>query len=271
MTTLLDELLIPTVWWGNLLRIALLFFAAWVVHKIAHGVSRRIVSASRLIKARGRPLRTERVETVQRLMASFVTFIAFVIASILALSLVLDAQDIIWIFGLFTAGFGFAARPLVSDFLTGIQFMFEDTFDVGEKIELKLPYEVSGLVEEINLRVTMLRTPSGDLYTIPNGEIRVVRNFSRGRFSLANVRVRIQSVDLQRTLTLLEALSHEAMALLPNLIEPWQVISETGEIGEQTELTLIAKARFAMAAEMRPRLLALVHERLAAADVDLAA
>jgi hypothetical protein len=53
-------------------------------------------------------------------------------------------------------------------------------------------------------------------------------------------------------------------------LEPWQVISESGVIGQQTELTLLAKARFGQAAEMRPRLLALAQQRLAEANVDLA-
>jgi hypothetical protein len=57
------------------------------------------------------------------------------------------------------------------------------------------------------------------------------------------------------------------MVLLPNLLEPWQVISDSGVIGQQTELTLSTKARFGKAAEMRPRLLALVQDRLAEADI----
>jgi hypothetical protein len=65
-------------------------------------------------------------------------------------------------------------------------------------------------------------------------------------------------------------LGREAVSLLPNLLEPWQVISENGTIGQQTELTLLAKARFGKAAEMRPRLLALVQERLAEAGITLA-
>jgi hypothetical protein len=42
-----------------------------------------------------------------------------------------------------------------------------------------------------------------------------------------------------------------------------------GVIGQQTELTLLTKARFGKAAEMRPRLLALVQERLAQAGIVL--
>ena len=126
------------------------------------------------------------------------------------------------------------------------------------------------MVEAVNLRTTWLRAPSGELYIVPNGEIRVVRNFSRGRFSTVKVTLKIAAADLGRTLPVLEELGPEAVALLPNLLEPWQVISESGVIGQQTELTLIAKARFGQAAEMRPRLLALVQERLSEIGVILA-
>ena len=62
------------------------------------------------------------------------------------------------------------------------------------------------------------------------------------------------TADLGRAIPLLEELGQEAVGMLPNLLEPWQVISETGEMGQQTDLTLIAKARFGKAGEMRPRL-----------------
>ena len=59
------------------------------------------------------------------------------------------------------------------------------------------------------------------------------------------------------------------MDSLPNLIEPWRVISETGIIGQTAELTMLAKARFGKAAEMRPRLLAMVHEALEKENIEL--
>jgi len=168
--------------------------------------------------------------------------------------------------GLFSAAFGLAMRPLLSDFLAGMSFIFEDTFSVGEKVEMM---GVEGVIEAVNLRATWLRAPTGELYVVPNGEVRVVRNFSRGRFSMANITLKIAAADLGRALPLLEDLGKEAVALLPNLLEPWRVISESGVIGQQTELTLLAKARFGRAAEMRPRILSLVQQRLAEADIAL--
>ena len=73
----------------------------------------------------------------------------------------------------------------------------------------------------------------------------------------------------RQTLPLLETLGKEAVEELPDLIEPWQVISESGVIGHVTELKLQAKARFGTAADSRPRLLALVQERLAEAGIEL--
>jgi hypothetical protein len=82
--------------------------------------------------------------------------------------------------------------------------------------------------------------------------------------------LKIEAADLCQALPFLEELGQGAVSLLPNLLEPWQVISEKGTIGQQTELTLLAKARFGQAAEMRPHLLALVQERLAEAGIALA-
>ena len=128
---------------------------------------------------------------------------------------------------------------------------------------------VEGVIEAVNLRTTHVRAPTGELFTVPNGEVRVVRNFSRGRFSTAYVKLKTSADNLPQTLLLLETLGKEAVVLLPNLLEPWQIISESGVIGPHTELTLITKTKFGKAADMLPRLLALVNERLAEADIAL--
>jgi small conductance mechanosensitive channel len=171
--------------------------------------------------------------------------------------------------GLFSAAFGFGARLIIGDYLSGLSFLFEDTFSVGDKIEVRGTPSIEGVVETISLRTTLLRSPTGELHIVPNGEIRAIRNFSRGKFSIANITLRIQASDLNTARGTLEALGDEAVTLLPNLIEPWKVTNLEGMIGQYTELTLIAKARFGKAAEMRPHLLALVQEKLLEANIEL--
>jgi len=128
---------------------------------------------------------------------------------------------------------------------------------------------VEGTIEAVNLRTTLLRAATGELYTVPNGEIRVVRNFSRGRFSTVTVKIKVTAADLEIALDILEELGPEILERLPNMLEPWKIISETGELGGSTELTLVAKARFGHGAEMRPRMLTLVQERFSEAGIEL--
>lgn len=252
-------------WLRDLVFIAAVFVLATLVHFYSGGVASRLVRPSRF-SGRERRLRPERLRTLQGLIASAITFLAFVGAILIAFSRFVSAETLVWVVGLFSAAFGLGARPLVNDFLAGISFIFEDTFDVGEKVEIM---GVEGVIERVTLRMTLLRAPSGELFVVPNGDIRLVRNFSRGHFSSITVTLKVSSKDLGRTLAFLEELSQEAMIVLPNLLEPWQILSESGAMGEKTELTLLTKARFGHGAELRPRLLALVQDRLQEQGISL--
>jgi small conductance mechanosensitive channel len=215
-------------------------------------------------------MRTERQHTIQHLVASAISVAAFAIATLLSLSQFLSPEALALFAGLFTAAFSLGARPLIADMLTGVSFIFEDNFDVSEKIEIaSVTGKVEGVVESMNLRTTLVRAPTGELYVVPNSEIRILRNFSRGRFSTAHIKLKLATADLNQALPLLSGLGSEAVILLPHLLEPWHVISEEGLMGEHTELTLLAKASFGQAAELRPHLLTLVQARLAAVGVIL--
>ncbi len=255
-----------SAWWGYVIRITCFYALAWIGHRLRWRMAGRLVRLSRFSASHRRP-RPERQNTMRSLLASAISLIAFVTATFFSLGQFVKTDTLVWMVGLFSAAFGLGARPLLSDVLSGISFLFEDTIAVGEKVEIT---GIEGVIEAVNLRTTWLRSPNGELSVVPNGEVRVVRNFSRGRFSPAHVTLKIATADLGRALPLLETLSTEAVSLLPNLLEPWQVISESGRMGQQTELTLLAKARFGKAAEIRTRLLALVQDRLAEAGIALA-
>jgi len=256
-------------WLNNLIQIAIYFLFAWILSIVAGWITGRMIDFQRMAPTR-RQSSPERQETMKSLVSSAINLVAFMTALLLSAGLFVDSNTLIWVVGLFSAAFGLGARPLISDYLAGISFIFEDTYSVGEKTELFGAVPVEGVVEAVNLRTTSVRASTGELYVVPNGEIRTVRNFSRGKFSIANVTLKVSASDLNNTLAILVALGPEAVRLLPNLIEPWQVISPEGVIGQNTELTLVAKARFGMAAEMRPRLLNLVQERLTDAGIELA-
>ena len=255
-----------------LFNIAVIFVIAWIIRWLSNPLSSLYLVFYQLSPRHGH-LPIERKNTLRGLFASIIRFTAVAAAVVASTALFVQAETLIWVVGLFSAAFGFGARPIISDIIAGLAFMSEDNFSVGDKVEVFSTMGlggVQGVVESVHLRTTFLRSTTGELYLIPNSEMRIVRNFSRGRFSTLKITLTIASTDLNRSLILLQELSKDAVLELPNLLEPWQVISDSGKMGEQIELTLVAKARFGMAAEMRPRLLALVQQELAKENISLA-
>jgi small-conductance mechanosensitive channel len=260
---------LSNLWQYDAARIVTFFLIAWLIYLLARFFARRIMFFIHL-PSRSSGVHPERIHTLESLVSSAIRLAAFTAAIIATISLFVDASTVVWVIGLLSAGFSLAARPLISDIMTGISFMFEDTFAVGEKVQIiQAAGPIEGVIESINLRTTWIRSPTGDLYTIPNGEIRILRNFSRGHFSLASITLNIPSENLDQALPLLETLGRETNQEFSDLLEPWQIISKKGKLGQQTELSLIVKTSFGNAGDLRPRLLALVHERLSKNGINL--
>lgn len=258
------EFLAEYPWMKDLIRIIIYFFIAWLLQQFSRFMIKPFLTIMRFRP--GYKLNPERKQTLESLLSSGFTGIAYLIALLASIGLFVDVSTLAWTVGLFSAAFGLGARPIISDILTGIGFIFEDTFSVGEKVEV---LEIEGVIEEINLRTTLIRAPSGELYVIPNGEIRTIRNFSRGRFSVVRIHIKINAVDLTAVLNLLEKIKDEAVLMLPNMLETWQVLSEEGNIGQHTQLTLLVKTRYGRAAELQPRLLSFLHEKFLENEIHL--
>jgi moderate conductance mechanosensitive channel len=105
---------------------------------------------------------------------------------------------------------GFGAQSIVKDTLSGFFILLENQFGVGDVIEIKSTAgPVSGKVEDLSLRVTTLRAFDGTLHVVPNGNIQVVSNKSRG-WARAIVDVRVSyGEDVDRVRGVLEELFGE--------------------------------------------------------------
>jgi small conductance mechanosensitive channel len=71
---------------------------------------------------------------------------------------------------------GFGAQSFVKDVISGFFIILENQYRIGDVVEVA---GVSGLVESVNLRKTVLRDLEGKVHTVPNGEIKVVSNLSK--------------------------------------------------------------------------------------------
>ena len=75
----------------------------------------------------------------------------------------------------FAAAIGFGAQDLVKDFLSGFFILMEDQFQIGDVVTIA---DTTGTVEDIQLRVTVLRDMEGNAHFVPNGQITVTSNFT---------------------------------------------------------------------------------------------
>jgi moderate conductance mechanosensitive channel len=95
---------------------------------------------------------------------------------------------------------GLAAQSLVKDMLNGMTILLEDQFDVGDVVRLA---GVTGTVESMSLRKTIVRDGDGTRYVIPNSQITTVANLSVD-YSVATVNVSVDfSADPDKVLEIL--------------------------------------------------------------------
>ena len=73
------------------------------------------------------------------------------------------------------AAVGFGAQDLIKDVIAGFFILVEDQFHVGDTVSIA---GVTGTVEDIQLRVTVMRDYQGVVHFIPNGQISVASNYT---------------------------------------------------------------------------------------------
>ena len=138
-----------------------------------------------------------------------------VVIWVVAILLVLGALDVplgpfFASAGIAGVALGFGAQSIVRDTLSGFFILLENQFGVSDVIAVQTTAgPVDGKVEALTLRVTTLRAFDGTLHTVPNGNILVVSNKSRG-WARAIVDVRVgYGEDVERLREVLEELFEE--------------------------------------------------------------
>jgi small conductance mechanosensitive channel len=119
---------------------------------------------------------------------------------------------------------GFGAQSLVKDVISGFFIILENQYRIGDVIEVG---GVSGLVESVSLRKTVLRDLEGKVHTIPNGEIKIVSNLSKEwSRSVLDVGISYRE-DVDQVIDLLSQIGMELEAEEPyksSLLGPLQIL-----------------------------------------------
>ena len=214
-------------------------------------------------RLRHQPLTEQRSATVRTLARSVMDGVSVILTVVFLLSLFVEPGVLVASLGLFSAGLGFAAKNFISDVFMGISLLVNDRIALGEKVEIGERQSI-GYVERITLMETYLRGQYGELWVVPNGEIRTIRNLARGTFSPAHIKLVIPTSQLGAGIDALGAVIADPH---PDIVGEPEIISEDGVVGETTVLMLKVQAAYGSGARVRRDLLTRLHQELAARQI----
>jgi small-conductance mechanosensitive channel len=118
-----------------------------------------------------------RLQTILPLLrAAFAVVITVLTALIVLSRLGVDTAPLIAGAGVFGLAVSFGSQSLVRDIISGLFYMWDDAFRVGEYIDTG---RLKGTVETLGIRSVKLRHQNGPLHTIPYGQLGAVSNLSR--------------------------------------------------------------------------------------------
>lgn len=185
----------------------------------------------------------QRAHTLGQISRYVCTVLVAAIAVIRGLAILgWDVKPLIAGVGIVGVALGFGAQTLVRDMIAGIFILVEDQYAVGDLIEVGAK---AATVEAITLRSTTLRDFNGYLHFVPNGEMRVVVNRSRGWHRLA-VDVPIAAdEDLGRALAICRRIA-AAFSADPEwkerMLEPAQVWGIETFSGTEATIRLVVRS-----------------------------
>jgi small conductance mechanosensitive channel len=129
-----------------------------------------------------------RASTLSSILTSVITVtVAFVAVLMLLRELTIDVVPILTGAGIAGLAIGFGAQNLVRDVISGFFLILEDQVRIGDLARIN---NVTGRVEQINLRTIVLRDNEGAVQVFPNGTITALANLSK-QFAFAVVDVRV--------------------------------------------------------------------------------
>ncbi|MHB8842078.1 MAG: mechanosensitive ion channel family protein [Candidatus Aquicultor sp.] len=183
-------------------QVAVALLAGFIAYRllsiaINHSVS--LISRDTFLSAEEAKLRAKTLGAVLDALARFVIFFVTILVVLEIISVPIG--PILASAGIVGIAIGFGAQSLVKDFISGFFILFENQFSVGDLVQIG---NDRGTVEHLSLRTTKLKDFQGNVHIIPNSQINVVINQSRG-WSRAIVDIGVPTTeDHMRVMTLIK-------------------------------------------------------------------
>jgi moderate conductance mechanosensitive channel len=167
------------------------------------------------------PSPQSRLATALPLVRSVILGVVVGVTGLIVLStLGIDIGPLLAGFGVVGLAISFGSQALVRDIMSGIFFMADDAFRVGEYVDTG---RLKGVVEKITVRSVQLRHQSGLVHTIPFGQLQAITNASRD-WATVKFNIRLErGVDLEQARRIIKRVGREMLGdaeLAPEVILP---------------------------------------------------
>jgi moderate conductance mechanosensitive channel len=174
--------------WGRVVVVIALFALAALIARGAGAVAWRLLvwhdrrSASTDLEVTGKMTALKRRETSVSIVRGAIAYVGFATAAVLAVGQLIGGVDRLT--ALAGASFffilvGFAIQRVLTDIIAGLAMFLERWYSVGDTIQIPM-HELQGVVEDMSLRHTRLRTLDGEVIHIHNSQIPSVRVMPSG-------------------------------------------------------------------------------------------
>jgi moderate conductance mechanosensitive channel len=165
------------VWVVNTgLKIFLILIVTLIVIKGVGIFSERLTAL--LMKRQTDEEYKKRADTLASVIRHLLNVVILIVAVMTILAqLGVEIGPILAAAGIVGLAIGFGAQSLVKDVINGFFILLEDQIRVGDVVDVN---GKGGLVEKVNLKMTILRDLAGNVHFIPNGTIDIVTNMTKG-------------------------------------------------------------------------------------------
>lgn len=215
-------------------------------------------------------LQPTRRQTMQQILSSVIAVTTIFAGTLLIVGQFVARDDLAVVVAALTSSLAWGARLPIGDLLGGITNIFESNLAVGDRIVYKqFERSVEGTVESVDLRFLSVRARTGELTSIPFGDLRIFRNYSRGDFIGVYAAFPVAAGDLSRAVELLMELAPQSMELVPQLLEPWQPMGLDSVLGATVDIFLFGKTKEEWEDDVQLALHAVIRERFEAAGIPL--
>lgn len=226
--------------WDILVALLVLALAKGLLTLISH-LTGALMRAEKYHRSE---MQGKRMDTMLTLLRSVARYLIYFIALMLILrqfGIGGGVAALLGAAGIGSLAIGFGAKNLVQDVVTGFFMIFENQFTVGDYIKID---DVEGFVVATAMRVTYLRSFSGDQIIVPNGTITRVVNFARGS-SVANVTISTAyEADTRAVIGIIQEAMREYAQSHGDLIDEPPVVLGVSELGASSvDIGITCKAR----------------------------